>query len=422
MRFLEKLFSFADSDEEKQLLAESKPTEAMLKDDFKREIAVLNRRKAIRFWLWLSLLVEVVRCVYSTYAVLTVQVSLPTDAKIFIAFYWLVFCMTVLCIFGALAIRKNPEKHWRLIQFCGDAYILVYMLRGVVFAVLDLESGIIGFSLIVALFLSCYTLYFRPNVLIIHTLITLGAFFITVHLLSLRAFLDPLVTFRIVIIALLSVFTGIARYRTRYMAFLKERTLLEKGKQLKALNAQLQENREKIEAQNHLLRQMSTTDNLTGVGNRRSFRYQMKSVLARTAENKQFVTLAIADLDNFKTINDGYGHSVGDECLRAIGKALQGVEEEDIRAYRFGGDEFVLVFEGKSRSEAFLVINRLVKDISNLQVEGYDKMLTVSVGIYSEIPTKESTTDDYIEKADRAMYEAKDSGKNRIITSYQKGE
>ena len=188
------------------------------------------------------------------------------------------------------------------------------------------------------------------------------------------------------------------------------------------MNAQLQENREKIEAQNHLLRQMSTTDNLTGVGNRRSFRIQIKAAFARAAESKQFVTLAIADIDNFKTINDGYGHSVGDECLRAIGKALQGAEEENIHAYRFGGDEFVLVFEGKSRSEAFLVMNRLVKDISNLQVDGYDKILTVSIGIYSEIPTTESTADEYIEKADRAMYEAKESGKNRIITSYQEGE
>ena len=208
--------------------------------------------------------------------------------------------------------------------------------------------------------------------------------------------------FRILVIAVLSVFTGIARYRSKYMAFLKERSLLEKGKQLRSLNAQLQENREKIEAQNHLLRQMSTTDNLTGVGNRRSFRIQIKAAFARAAESKQFVTLAIADIDNFKTINDGYGHSVGDECLRAIGKALQGAEEENIHAYRFGGDEFVLVFEGKSRSD--------------------DKILTVSIGIYSEIPTTESTADEYIEKADRAMYEAKESGKNRIITSYQEGE
>lgn len=422
MRVLEKLFSFVDTQEERQLIAEARPTEAVLKDDFKREIALINRRKAIRFWLWLSLLVEIVRCAFSTYAVMTVQTSLPTDAKIFIAFYWIIFGMTVLCIIGAFAMRKNPEKHWRLIMLCCDIFMLVYMLRGVVFAVLDLESGIIGFSLIVALFLSCYTLYFRPSVLAANTLITMAAFFAAVHLLSLRAFLEPLVIFRILIIAVLSVFTGIARYRTKYIAFLKERNLLEKGRQLKLLNAQLQENREKIEAQNDLLRKMSITDNLTGVGNRRSFRLNMESQLARTAKSRQFVTLAIADIDNFKIINDSYGHSVGDECLRAIGKALQGVEEESVHAYRFGGDEFVVVFEGKSRSEAFLIMNRLVKEISNLQVEGYNKMLTMSVGIYSAIPTLESTTDEYIEKADCAMYEAKETGKNRIITSYQKGE
>lgn len=422
MRPLEKLFLFVDSKEERQLVADAKPVEAMLKDDFRREIAVQNRRKALRFWLWVSLAVEAFRCGFSAYAVSKVTVPIPLASKIFIALYWVVFGLNIICLIGGAALYRNPEKHWRFIQFACNVYMLIYMLRGVVFAVLDLESGIIGFSMIVALFISCYTLYYRPSVLFWNTVIALTAFFTAVVVLRLNAFLEPLVIFRILVIAVLSVFTGIARYRSKYMAFLKERSLLEKGKQLRSLNAQLQENREKIEAQNHLLRQMSTTDNLTGVGNRRSFRIQIKAAFARAAESKQFVTLAIADIDNFKTINDGYGHSVGDECLRAIGKALQGVEEENIHAYRFGGDEFVLVFEGKSRSEAFLVMNRLVKDISNLQVDGYDKILTVSIGIYSEIPTTESTADEYIEKADRAMYEAKESGKNRIITSYQEGE
>ena len=115
--------------------------------------------------------------------------------------------------------------------------MLLYMLRGVVFTLLDLESGIIGFSLIVVLFISGYTLYFRPFVTAIHTGLVMGVFFFCVAYFRLKAFWDPLVLFRLTAVALLSALICMARYRAKYKAFLKERLLVEKSEELNRLNA-----------------------------------------------------------------------------------------------------------------------------------------------------------------------------------------
>lgn len=178
-----------------------------------------------------------------------------------------------------------------------------------------------------------------------------------------------------------------------------------------------------IEAQNQQLQTLTNTDELTGLRSRRSFVRESAETLARAAEKGCFVTVAIADIDNFKTINDSFGHTVGDACLRAVGGVLCTAETDGVHAYRLGGDELIVVFEDKSRSDAFLVMNRVVKAISNLQIPNCKQTITLSVGIHSAIPTPKSHIDEYIEKADTLLYAAKENGRNQIMTTLQdKGE
>ena len=411
---------FFDTAEEKKILAECKPFEAQLKHDFKVDTAVRNLMKAMRFWLWCSLTVDGVRCLFSAYAIGHTSGELPLSAWIFVALYWLMFAITILCIFCGLLIRRNAQKHYRFILFCCDVYMLIFLLRSVVFTVLDLESGIIGFSLIGALFISGYTLYYRPLVTVCNTLITMGVFFAAVYILQLQALLQPLVLFRLSCVALLSGLTCIARYRSKYKVFLKERSLIYKGEQLNRLNAQLEENRKYIEQQNQKLQILSNTDALTGLGSRHSFVRESMEILRRAAEKGCFVTAAIVDIDNFKAVNDTYGHTVGDACLKAVGEVFQPLVSENVHAFRLGGDELIVLFYDQSRSDAFLAMNRVVKAVSNLQIPKCDRTITLSVGIYSAIPTAESHIDEYIEKADLLLYEAKETGRNKIVTTSQK--
>ncbi|MGN0570701.1 MAG: GGDEF domain-containing protein [Candidatus Fimenecus sp.] len=424
MRLYEKVLSFFDTNSEKAILTECKENETQLKHDFAIDTAVRNRMKAVRFWLWIALITESVRCGVAAVSFHRVTGEIPTSARIFAGLYVFMFVLNVLCLVGGLLVRRNPEKHYRLITVCCNLYMLLYMLRSVVFTVLDLETGFIGFSLIVALFVSAATLYYRPVVLITNVFVTITAFFIAVFCMDLQVFLEALLLFRIMIVALLSIVIGISRYRSKYKVFLKEYSLLQKSEALNRLNTELQDNRVQIEAKNRQLQKLTNTDDLTGLRSRRSFVRESAETLARAAEKGCFVTMAIADIDNFKLINDTYGHTVGDACLRAVGEALAAVEAEDgVHAYRLGGDELMVVFEDKSRSDAFLAMNRVAKAVSNLQIPRCGQPITLSVGIHSAVPTAQSHIDEYIEKADMLLYAAKANGRNQIVTTIKdKGE
>lgn len=406
--------SLFDTPEEKLLLAESRPHEAELLQKFKTEIAVSNLTKALRFWIWVSLLVESVRCMDS-FLNSSETDTLATQGWLFFCTNYLVFFLTAICLVFAVCVRRHAEKYARWILFAGDFYMLIYMLRNVLLTVSDLESGFVGFDLIVALLLSGYTLYYRPIISLSNTILTITAFGIAVLYLRVNPQLNTFALFHIALLAILSCLMSIRRYHSKYKAFLKERSILEKNQKLDALNQQLEENRRKIETQNLQLQHLSKTDMLTGLGNRYSFVQQSTQALRDALQKQTFLSVAIVDVDNFKEINDTFGHTIGDACLKAIGQTFADAENDHIFAFRFGGDELVVLFTETGRSDAFLVMNRLSKATSNLKVPGLGKAVTLSVGIYSVIPQENTTLDMLIEKADQYLYAAKASGKNRIV-------
>ncbi len=416
--------AFTDTPEERRLIAESWSHADDLGKEFKAKLAAETLNKAIHFWLWLSLFVETVRYIlalaYNHYT--TGGWELSIRAEVFLSLYWLIWGFTAALLVVGFCIRKHPEKYTDLIIFMGDLYMLIYLVRGVGLAAMEVETGIVGFSMIIALFISSFAINHRPGIALSNMLLTTASFVGTAIAMHLTAFANPIVFFSLLSVAIFSLIMSFSNYHVKYKAFLKEKSLIRAGEALNALNAQLEEKKTQIQMQNEKLQVLSRIDGLTGMRNRHSFVEDCDVLLKRAAKNHSFLTLAIADVDNFKHINDSYGHIVGDECLRTIGEALKLLEEDRVSAYRFGGDEFIVLFNGKSRSEAFLSMNRFLKEISNVHIQGYDGMLSASIGIYSAIPSEQEDMDSFIEKADSAMYEAKNSGKNRIMTSYLEQE
>lgn len=415
--------TFADTPEEKALIEQSRPHAKEIYAAFRQRIAQEGMVKSMRVWLWISLFVETARyLLLIPYAMYNEGGNVSVRTQVFFSLYWLVWSMTVVCLIISFGIRKNLEKYTDLITFMGDFYVLIYLARAVGLAAMEVETGIVGFSLITALFVSSFVVLHRPGIATCNILVTMGIFIATVFIMRLKPFYNPVVLFSIFAVAGLSLLISSMRYHARYKNFLKECSLIETSNKLNRLNEELEEKQKQIEMQNKKLQIMSTTDSLTGLHNRHSFVISGDKIFAKARENNQFVTLSLLDVDNFKSINDTCGHKAGDECLRAIGQVLLSLETEKIHAYRFGGDEFMLLFDGMSRSEAFLVMNRFSKQVSNITLERYDKMISVSVGIFSAIPNANETLDSFIEKADHAMYKAKEGGKNRIITSYNEGD
>jgi diguanylate cyclase (GGDEF)-like protein/PAS domain S-box-containing protein len=165
----------------------------------------------------------------------------------------------------------------------------------------------------------------------------------------------------------------------------------------------------------HQLKQQATTDGLTGVVNRRYFLELAAREIRRALRLKQALALALIDIDYFKHINDTYGHAVGDEALLAVTHIFQhNIREIDIFG-RFGGDEFVLLLPETSLSQARLIVERLCRALTAQPVDlsGKAVPITLSVGI-AGLANATDAWEALLERADRALYQAKEAGRNRV--------
>ncbi len=165
-----------------------------------------------------------------------------------------------------------------------------------------------------------------------------------------------------------------------------------------------------------VLQSLAATDGLTGLINRRQFNHQLQSEIARAARSKTKLSLALFDIDDFKKINDHYGHPVGDRILQELGIGIKNnVRESDIPA-RYGGEEFALILPETSQMEAYDILERLRAMVEHTVFCLPDNPLTMTISIgLAQMDHPDMTAFELIEKADNALYEAKHQGKNRVV-------
>ncbi len=171
---------------------------------------------------------------------------------------------------------------------------------------------------------------------------------------------------------------------------------------------------------NRELEKLSRQDGLTGIANRRYFDSYLVTEVRRAAREKAPVSLILSDVDHFKAFNDCYGHQAGDDCLRRVAAALSsaGRRPADLAA-RYGGEEFAMVLPGTVLDGAVDVAQAVSRVIGGLAIpharSAVDQNVTLSQGVVSLIPEKESASEDLIQHADQALYQAKQQGRNRYV-------
>lgn len=174
---------------------------------------------------------------------------------------------------------------------------------------------------------------------------------------------------------------------------------------------------ETTKADNARLEVLAHTDSLTMVLNRRALTVRLASELERARRYDSVLTLLMVDLDNFKLVNDTYGHLVGDEVLREVAALLQhAVRTMDVVA-RYGGEEFVVVLPETSLAGATTFAERLRENVEATGFAGSfgePLKLTASIGVSSYPSTAVETVDDLFARADEALYRAKADGRNRV--------
>ncbi len=165
------------------------------------------------------------------------------------------------------------------------------------------------------------------------------------------------------------------------------------------------------------LEKESNIDPLTKLYNKRALLKDMESILECGKNKTLDLSLIIFDLDDFKHVNDTYGHIAGDKTLIYVGKVLKNALRREVKTYRFGGEEFVVVLNRIDTKEAQKIAERILKTISDSKLiyKNNTIQITLSGGIAHH--KAGDTTDSIIERADRALYEAKNAGKNRIVVA-----
>lgn len=215
--------------------------------------------------------------------------------------------------------------------------------------------------------------------------------------------------FRMLGVALV-VFTLALLYRIRIDRLTRHQVQLEKV--VAARTAELEESNRKLAA-------LSTTDGLTGVVNRRGFDLALAAEWRRAARTGQPVALSMLDVDFFKKYNDHYGHQAGDAALRAVADLIthHGRRATDIAA-RYGGEEFALLAADTGAADAFEAAQSMCAELARRQLPHEQSpfgMLTISIGVAVLVPGDANSPDMLVEMADRALYKAKQRGRNMAL-------
>ncbi len=165
------------------------------------------------------------------------------------------------------------------------------------------------------------------------------------------------------------------------------------------------------------LREMAATDMLTGLPNRRHFLAQLEQECARVhRDGEHSASVLMIDIDHFKNVNDSRGHVAGDQVLRHLAAAMRQELRRVDSLGRLGGEEFAIILPGAELADAGLFADRLRRKVAESAAthEGRELPVTISIGV-SEIRPADAGAEDVLGRADRALYRAKESGRNRVI-------
>jgi len=194
--------------------------------------------------------------------------------------------------------------------------------------------------------------------------------------------------------------TALKRRRDELAALVKERT------------AELQRAAATLE-------RMTREDPLTGIPNYRAFEEELERAWRNALRQHQPVAVVMADIDYFKDFNDAYGHLHGDECLRRVaGALLSCVHRPGDLVARYGGEEFVALLPGTGLDGAVQLAERMRRAVADLRItcprpDGHP-VVTASFGVATRIPRSADRSLDLVQAADRALYRAKNAGRNRV--------
>jgi len=176
---------------------------------------------------------------------------------------------------------------------------------------------------------------------------------------------------------------------------------------------------ERLQLLTQRLQQLSTTDSLTQIANRRHFEQVFTGEWRRCQRMAEPLALVMVDVDAFKQYNDTYGHQAGDDCLRRVAEVMAaGCRRASDLCARYGGEEFVILLPQTTEQEATELADNIRQRIQDLNIPhsaSSANVVTISAGVACQVPDKNSEAEDLIRQADQWLYQAKSAGRNQVL-------
>lgn len=161
---------------------------------------------------------------------------------------------------------------------------------------------------------------------------------------------------------------------------------------------------------------LSITDELTGLSNRRCFDNTLEKEFLRALRYNNKLTLVMFDIDHFKTVNDTYGHPCGDYILKEVANATLQTFRKTDTVFRFGGEEFVVILTETDIKQSEIPLERFRKTIETLDLTYQNQQINITVSIGAcQLDQSIGNKEEFLQKADNALYDAKNSGRNKVV-------
>ena len=344
---------------------------------------------------------------FEIFMMVMMQTKLSVGKTMYGAMY--MSCYIVLLIASAVVLaamfvmRRNMERYRRPLIVVTNLYLLVMISWAAGVTYLDLMRGgeITVYLTILVIF--AVSIYLQPWAAIAAFSASSILLIILGNSIDVRA---AGVAINTVVFAAFMITLSIVRYNDKKESVQSARIVRRQNEELSSLNEKL--------------RVVSQTDRLTGLYNRWHFDRSAPEMMEDCVRKHENISMIMADIDKFKSVNDLFGHKTGDVCISTAAyifakhvKAVGGI------AYRFGGEEFLAVIPDCSRKSADAVARRICEEVGSTIIENVGHPLTMSVGCYGGIPQAAEELDAYVNRADAAMYCAKDEGRNRVAVHWQ---
>ncbi len=189
-----------------------------------------------------------------------------------------------------------------------------------------------------------------------------------------------------------------------------EQSVLDQEKYVELMH-EYQQDMEKVRLN---LESQSMTDALTGIENRRSFDLKLEAEYLRAGRSRGSLSLLMIDIDHFKEFNDNFGHPAGDETLRSVAHLLRSELRAHDFLFRYGGEEFAVILPGITMKGAYVLGERFRRTVQRAPWK--KRAITISLGAAS-VEEEMKSPADLLQAADRALYRAKQTGRNRVCTA-----